>query len=358
MTSNLKMIERRPRPVRSGHQFCAPTVASVAATNEIDRRPRLGVAPAPDGELGLAISSGARHVAEMRARRMSEAEARIRFVGHPDFDDPTATAEILGPMPGPVRRGRGPGKARARKVLPVSDADLQDSKFLTREQEFHLFRKMNFLKYQAAQLHEAINPGRALSADLDRVEELLREADAIRNRIVRSYIGLVIFNVTKWAGGCQDFSDLISAGNVAVLLASEQFDFARGTRFSTYATQVIFNDFARRIPRERIRSVRFATGHEVQLQALADHRDGGRSDAINHEHSRSMIRKMVGYLDGREQMIIVRRFGLAGETQTLEQVGRELGISKERIRQLQRRALEKLRTLAKVQKLDPTDESA
>ena len=307
MTSNLKMIERRPRPARSGHHL---------------------------------------------------SEAKIRFVGHPDFDDPTAMAEILGPMPGPVGRGKSPGKARSGEVLPVSDADLKDSKFLSREQEVHLFRKMNFLKYQAAQLHQAINPSPALSADLDRVEELLREAGAIRNRIIRSYVRLVIFTVKKCAGAGHDFSDLVSEGNVALVRASEQFDFARGTRFSTYATLAITNDLIRRIPRERSRQVRFATGHEGQLHDLADHRDGGRADAINQEHSRSMIRKMIGYLSGRDQTIIVRRFGLDGEKQTLAQVGRELGISKERIRQLESRALDKLRTLAGVRKLDPTDESA
>ena len=176
MTSNLKMIEPRPRTVRSGHQL---------------------------------------------------SEVRIRFVGHPDFDDPTALAEILGPMPGPVGRGKSPGKARSGEVLPVSDADLQDSKFLTREQEVHLFRKMNFLKHQAAQLHQAINPSRADSGDLDRVEELLRDAGAIRNRIIRSYVRLVIFTVKKCAGAGHDFSDLVSEGYFALIRASEQFDFAR-----------------------------------------------------------------------------------------------------------------------------------
>jgi len=285
-------------------------------------------------------------------------EARIKFVGHPDFDDPTAAAEILGPTPGRVGRGKGLGKARAREVLSLTDADFQDSKFLTREQEVHLFRKMNFLKYQAAQLREAINPIRARSADLDRVEKLLREAGAIRNRIVRSYLGLVMFMVKKCAGVCQDFSDLVSEGNVALIQASERFDFARGTRFSTYATWSIFNDFARRIPRERSRRARFATGREGQLEALTDHRGGGRADAIDLEESRSSIRKMLGSLSDREQTIIARRFGLAGEKRTLVQLGLELGISKERIRQLQSRALDKLRTRAQVQKLGPTDESA
>jgi RNA polymerase primary sigma factor len=285
-------------------------------------------------------------------------EPRIKFVAHPDFDDPTATAEILGPMPGRIGRGKGPRQARAREVLPLSDADFQDSKFLTREQEVHLFRKMNFLKYQAAQLHEAINPSRARSPDLDRVEKLLREAGAIRNRIVRSYLGLVVFIVRKCAGPCRDFSDMVSEGNVALIRASERFDFARGTRFSTYATGAIINDFAGRIPRERSRRARFATGREGHLQALIDHRDDGRAGAIDQEQSRSMIRQMLGTLNGREQTIIVRRFGLAGEKRTLVQVGRELGISKERIRQLEYRAMDKLRTLAAAQKLDPTDESA
>ena len=51
---------------------------------------------------------------------------------------------------------------------------------------------MNFLKYQAAQLQQAINPSRASSADLDRVEEFLREAGAVRNRLICSYLGLVV----------------------------------------------------------------------------------------------------------------------------------------------------------------------
>lgn len=94
------------------------------------------------------------------------------------------------------------------------------------------------------------------------------------------------------------------------------------------------------------------------MQALTDDRDSGLTAATDQEQFRYMIQAMLGYLDGREQTIIVRRFGLAGEKQTLVQVGRELGISKERVRQLESRALDKLRAVAEVQKLDPTDESA
>jgi RNA polymerase primary sigma factor len=344
MNSNLAMIARRPRSVRSGRQVSVPKVSCEPAKYEIDGRCRVSAAPTQDGKSALAESSGAGHVVEMCARRILE--KTIRFVGHSDFEDSTAAAGILGPRTGPIGQGEDPDKDRAPAALPFSDADFQDGKFLTREQEVHLFRKMNFLKYQAAQLQEAINPSRSRAADLDRVEELLLEAGAIRNRIIRSYLGLVVSIAKKFTGNSQDFLDLVSEGNVSLILASEKFDFGRGIRFSTYASCVIFNNFVQRFPRNRHRSARFATGRDDLLQTIVDHRESGRADAADQEQSRYMIREMLGSLSGREQTIVVRRFGLAGDKQTLAQIGQELGLSKERIRQLEARALDKLRALA------------
>ncbi len=279
-------------------------------------------------------------------------KTRIRFISHPNFDDSTATDEILGPMPGSVVHGEGPSNAQLREVIPCSDADYQGSNFLTRPQEVHLFRKMNFLKYQAAQQREAINPIRARSADLDRIDELLREAAAIRNRIIRSYLALVVSIVKRVAKPSQDFFDLVAEGNVSLIQASERFDFARGARFSTYVTWAIINNFARRIPSNRSRNVRFTTGRELLLKSVADHRENGSADSLDQEPPREMIRRMLGYLDEREQTIIIRRFGLADDKQTLVQLGRELGISKERVRQLEFRALKKLRIVADEQKIN------
>ena len=116
MASNLAIIKRRPRPVRPGRQVCAPIVACVAAGNEIDGRSCLGIAPAADGELGLAESCGAHNAVEMRASRLLE--ERIKFIGHPDFDDATATAKILGPMPGRVGRGKDRLRPGPERIFP------------------------------------------------------------------------------------------------------------------------------------------------------------------------------------------------------------------------------------------------
>ena len=83
-----------------------------------------------------------------------------------------------------------------------------------------------------------------------------------------------------------------------------------------------------------------------------------RSDTIDQKPLREAIRKMLGCLSAREQTIIINRFGLADDKQTLVEIGRELGISKERVRQLESRAMNKLRVFADEQKLDPTVESA
>jgi RNA polymerase primary sigma factor len=226
---------------------------------------------------------------------------------------------------------------------------------LTREQETHLFRKMNFLKSAAARLRAAINVEMPIASDLDRVEVLLGEARAILNRIIRANQGLVVSIVKKYVEPGEDYSDLISDGNVSLLRASEQFDFARGVRFGTYATWVLVHDFARRTRKERVRAARFITGSEDALQSVIDHRTGEGRVVAWREGAQEALRSMLSQLNDRERTIIVRRFGLADDKQTLVELGRELGISKERVRQLETRALRKLRNKAESRRLELLD---
>ena len=123
-----------------------------------------------------------------RARRLLA--ARIKFIGHPSFDDAPDIARILGPTPEPD--GDKDSHADEAPAVYRPAAESGESQLLTREQEIHLFRKMNFLKYVAARLREAIDPDAAVAAEIDRVEILLRDASAILDRIVGSNLGLVI----------------------------------------------------------------------------------------------------------------------------------------------------------------------
>jgi len=352
MSSNLATIVRRLQPGRSRGLSCPVKLATERIDGEIDFRTGPEVATVLTGGPALAQRSVAPSDCEQQQGRLLD--MTIKFVRHPSFDDSAAAAEILGPMPGSARRARTKRASETPEALGSGAALYLDDAFLTREQEVHLFRKLNFLKYRAAQIRAEIEPGGELGANRDRVAEMLREVSAIQDRIMRSYLRLVVSIVKSWIQPGEDFFELVSDGNMAMVRALERFDFARGRRFSTYATWAVTNDFARRIPRERNRRRRYLTGREELLQVAIDDRDG-LAETEELDQFRQVAQTMLGRLTEREQVIINRRFGLTGEKQTLDQLGKELGISKERVRQIESRAVNKLRGMAEVQKLGPVD---
>jgi RNA polymerase primary sigma factor len=286
-----------------------------------------------------------------RARRILD--VRLRFVPHPSFDDPAQHEQILEQMPEPAD-GRAPLRSKATEGLPPYLAGLYEVPLLGREQEIHLFRKMNFLKYLANQLRDEVDPGRADSTMLDRIEEIQGEAQAVKNQIIRANLRLVVSIVKRHVGPSNHFFELVSDGNMSLIRAVEEFDYARGNRFSTYASWAIKRNLARNIRKERLRRDRFVTGHGEKIEAAA----ADRTDEHEHEHESELeqmeaLMRMLVKLDDRERKIITSRFGLDGTGEkTLDRLGKELGITKERVRQLEARARDRLRKLAAAQKLD------
>jgi RNA polymerase sigma factor (sigma-70 family) len=321
------------------------------AKAKIYRLYRMGVsADNLSSQFGRTRSSVYRVINEMRARRILE--QKLEYMPHPSFDDPSQHAEILGPMP-EVAEGKAPRRSKAPKGLPPYLASLYEVPLLSREQEMHLFRKMNFLKSRAAALRDQLDPTRAKASDLDEIERFQEEALAVKNQIIRSNLRLVVSIAKRHVGPSNNFFELVSDGNMSLIRAVEKFDFSRGNKFSTYASWAIMKNFARTIPEENYRRDRFVTGHEEMFEAAADTR------ADEHEYESALkrmqeaVKGMLGKLDDRERRIIVSRYGLGGVAeQTLEQLGRELGITKERVRQIESRAQDKLRKFASEQKLD------
>ena len=322
-----------------------------AAKREIDRLIRRGVSVEVLADrFGLGASRIERVLTEMRARRLLE--TKLEFMPDPSFDAPGAEAEILAPMPEPAR-GESTRRPSVPEGLPPYLASLYDVPLLTREQEAHLFRKMNYLKSRACKLRERIDPARARSADLDEIERLQEEALAVKNQIIRANLRLVVSIAKKHLGPSQNFFELVSDGNMSLIRAVEKFDFARGNKFSTYATWAIVRNFFRTIPEESQRRDRFLTGHDEMFESAADHRSDEHETEIDQKRTQEAVTGLLGRLNERERRIITSRFGLGGAVElTLEQLGQELGVTKERVRQLEARAQEKLRKIALEEKID------
>lgn len=288
-------------------------------------------------------SSIYRVINEMRARRLMDLE--IDYIFNHEFDLPTADGTVLTP---PARDEKSkPRVTRPPKDLPPYLASLYEVPLLTAIEEQHLFRKYNYLKYKADRLRKRVDLRHPHMNDIAQVESLIVQANAVKNQIIRANLRLVVSIARKHvSSGPQNLFELISDGNISLMRAVEKFDYARGYKFSTYASWAIMKNFARSVPRERYRMGKFVTGQDDTLDIAA-----GLATYDPNEVSISEIREslesVLAQLSPRERTILIDHYGLDdnGKTATLEQLGKKFGISKERVRQIEINALKKLRTM-------------
>jgi RNA polymerase primary sigma factor len=300
-------------------------------------------------KFGRTRASVYRIVNEMRAKKILELP--LDYMDNPVFHRADAEKIVLAD---PVVFESTTKKARVPAGLPPYLASLYETPLLSREQEASLFRKLNYLKFRAAKLREGLEPDHARSSVMDEIERLYEEAVATKNQIIKSNLRLVVSIAKRHVGAVDNFFELVSDGNISLIRAVEKFDYARGNKFSTYATWAIMKNFARTIPDELKHRDRFRTSADETFTSTED----GRSDQYELESAQnvreSQIHKILEKLDDREQKIIIRRFGLerGSEPLTLKEVGAEMGVTKERVRQIEARALLKLRKVAEEEKID------
>jgi RNA polymerase primary sigma factor len=288
---------------------------------------------------------------ELLRRRLGEAS---ECVFNAFFQRPEAESAVMAPLPAPPP---ATGRPRRRARSDDSGVDLLASApraSLTAEQERHLFLRLNYARYRVMQILRRYH---GLPIGPEAIQELLRwerVTQETRNEIVRANLPLVLAMARRTRISNVDQADLISEGNLALLRSVDKFDCARGYKFSTYACRAILKSFARVATRTSRHRGRFPTEFDPTLEK-SNYLDQQRRDLEDRcvAELRSILTAAQAGLSEVERQVIRARFAIAesddsaelAEVRTLEEVGEMIGVTKERVRQIQNKALGKLRTL-------------
>jgi RNA polymerase primary sigma factor len=210
--------------------------------------------------------------------------------------------------------------------------------------------------------------------DLDRssqhMADIFCRAEVARKRLISANLRLVVSVAERYVGRGISFLDLIQEGNIGLLKAVENFDDTKGYKFSTYATRWIRQAIGRAIA-DQAGIIRMSQ-EPVSLPLSADKREDstggdliedesvvGPTEAAPGELVREQIRSALDQLSPREREVLEMRFGLKdGQSHTLEEAALAFGVTRDRIRQIEAKALHKLRHPTRGRKLhDQSDES-
>ena len=237
---------------------------------------------------------------------------------------------------------------------------------LTAAEERALFLQFNYCRYRVIQIKDKLNAaGYVAGQSVEDTRQMLhwyRRAEAYRDQIAQTNLALVLAMAKRTRMSDVDFSDLVSEGNMALLRAVDKFDVARGFKFSTYACRAILKAFSRTgVKNSKYRQL-FPTDFDPKLEKsdfMQKKREGHEDDCV--DELREIMKDNRADLTTIEREVIEHRFGLnrpvtadlnEPDPLTLEQVGKIIGVTKERVRQIQNKALEKIRVTLEGQYLD------
>ncbi|MDP6554509.1 MAG: sigma-70 family RNA polymerase sigma factor [Pirellulaceae bacterium] len=307
------------------------TVAAIAKRNKRSEEDVLGV------------------IREFRVLRVMELP--LACVHSDEFENNNADELLTAQLPDAERK---PRQVCPPAGLPAYLNSLYHTDLLTKPQEQHLFRRYNYRKFRVDLLRKQLDPTKACERLLDKIERLYEDAMVDKNHLIQANLRLVVSVAKQYVTTHVSLFDLISDGNVSLIKAVEKFDYGLGNKFSTYATWAIKKNYARTFSTHLRQQDRFRTCQDELLGGQAGYRaDPLLCESIQTEY-RSAVSGILGRLDEREQAVIEQRFGLATvrEPRTLKEIGDNLGVSKERIRQIEARAMKKLRAAAREQRVE------
>ncbi len=282
---------------------------------------------------------------------------------------------------------------------------------LTADQEIDLAKAMEAGLEAEKKLEEDKDKNKLSDAKKKELDAIIYEGNEAKKRLAEANLRLVVSIAKRYVGRGMLFLDLIQEGNLGLIKAVEKFDFRKGFKFSTYATWWIRQAITRAIadqartiripvhmvetinklirvsrqllqelgreplpeevakemnmPVERVREILKISQEPVSLETpIGEEEDSHLGDFIQDDNVpvpadaaaftllKEQLVEVLGTLTEREQKVLRLRFGLDdGRARTLEEVGKEFNVTRERIRQIEAKALRKLRHPSRSRKL-------
>ena len=253
----------------------------------------------------------------------------ISYIPHPDFTKRSLMGSLM-----------------EKKVTVIPGTSIET------EEEQTLFLQMNYARHKTCLLRRKLL--RQAKWDTDDVKQLLHFYHvqlAARSQIVTCNMGLVLSMAQRVKYPGVEFTDLVSEGSMALLRATEKFNCSLGFKFSTYACRAIFKGFSRAAKQCYTYHSRFPAQYDYAFEN--DDRETRRHEEFQTDLAdefQVILKENLADLSDIAKSVVKLRFSIGKESPesplTLKNIGETLGLTKERIRQIQNKALDKLRVVA------------